>query len=108
MTNGAHVGGKVFAFARTSVLAANLWRRLRDRRWSGFLHVRPIAEGNALPEAAGPDQSNLISIKSLFMDCDPKNYLELIIGRCWRPQNKRDVNAGITPRRLQISAEPLG
>ena len=65
------------------MLAANLWRRLRDRRWSGFLHVRPIAGGNVLPEAPSPDQSNLVNIKSFLVDCDPKNSLKLIIGRCW-------------------------
>lgn len=84
----------------TPMLAADLWRRLRDRRWSGFLHVRPIAGGDVLPEAPSPDQSNLLNVKSFFMDCDAKNSLELIIG-------KRDVKTGITSCRLQMSAKPL-
>lgn len=91
----------------TPILAADLWRRLRDRRWSGFLHVRPIAWGYVLPEAPSPDQFNLLNIKSFFMDCDPENSLELIISTCWRIQNKRDIKAGITSCRLQISAKPL-
>lgn len=62
------------------MLAADLWRKLRDRRWSGFLHVRPIAGENAPPEAPCPDQSDLLNIKSFFVDCDPKNSLRLIIG----------------------------
>lgn len=124
MTNGAHVGGKILCFCvcecvcervhvcerervHTPMLAANLWRRLRDRRWSGFLHVRPVAGGNILPEAPSPDQSNLFNIKSVFMDRDQKNSLELIIIRCWRTPNKRDVKAGITSCRLQISVKTL-
>lgn len=97
----------MFVRVHTPMLAANLWRRLRDRRWSGFLHVRPIAGGNDLPEAPSPDQSNLLNIKSVCMDRDPKNLAELIIGRCWGIQNKRDVKAGITSCRLLVSAKPF-
>lgn len=97
----------VFVHVHTPMLAANLWRRLRDRRWSGFLHVRLIAGGNVLPEAPSPDQSNLLNIKSFFTDCDPKNSLELIISRWWGTQNKRDVKAGITSCILQVSAKPF-
>lgn len=63
MTNGAHVGGK-------------------GGDWSGFLHVRAVAGGHVLlPEAPGTDQSNLLNVKSVLMDCDQRNSHELIISR---------------------------
>lgn len=76
MTNGAHVDGKIVCvcvcmYAHAHVSGQPL-EEIKGQRWSGFLHVRPVAGGNILPEAPSPDQSNLFNIKSVFMDCDPK------------------------------------
>lgn len=65
MTNEAHVGGKTACVhEHTPTLVATLWRRLRDRLWWGFLHVKANAEESVCPEARSPDQSKTGRIKT--------------------------------------------